>query len=73
MVECILLKKQDDCCNSRPTSVYQHVNNTDHMRFNILMTVTTTSSGFWVVTPCSLAVLYKCFGVMYCLRVWGQE
>jgi hypothetical protein len=45
------------------------------MRFRSLTSVTMKNSVFWVVTPCSLVEVYRCFGINHCLhlcdgRVW---
>ena len=30
-------------------------------------------TGLWSVTPCSLVVSYQCFGVTFCLHLWGTS
>jgi hypothetical protein len=42
-------------------------------RFEVFTAVKIQVYIFWVVTPCSAAVGYECFGGLYCLHVQGDD
>jgi hypothetical protein len=44
-----------------------------HVRFEVITTVTVKNAVFWDVTPCSLVEVYRYFGRIFCMHLYGRR